>query len=102
MAFNETITYGNVTTPFVSEFLKVDQATGGGLTLLIHAFVFIAIVVAFFKKDRELERGIAVAGFTTSISSTFLVVVGYLSWDYIWMSISLFVIASISLAFDKR
>lgn len=99
MAYN--LTWGN-SVPIVGEFIKVDYALDGGFTLFIHLIVFVIIVVAFYKKYNEFERGLVVAGFVTAFSSAFLTVIGYLPWKYIWFAISAFVIAMIAKAMEGR
>lgn len=102
MSFNETIAYGNITMPLVSQYIKVDYALDGGLTLVIHSLLFLWIVVSFYKKDNDIERGLIVAGFITGVTSGFLTIIGYLSWRYIWMSIALFATAFIAKAMEKK
>ena len=102
MAFNETLTYGNITTPVVDTFLKVDYALGGGFTLFIHLVVFLMILTGYYKRYGEFLRGLIVAGFITSFSSAMLTVFGYLPWQYIYMSISLFAMGLIAWSMEKR
>jgi len=50
---NLTIPFGNVTDPGVSMITKVDIASGGTLTLMIHVIVFLLILGAFYKKSNN-------------------------------------------------
>ena len=99
---NNTIPFGNITTPVVDTLSKTDLYLDGGLTLSIHIIIFIIIVKAYYNKYNEFLRGLVVAGFITGILSALLTVFGYLSWKLIYMSISCFVIAFLSLYLERK
>lgn len=96
------ITFGNITTPVVDTFLKVDYALGGGFTTFIHLMIFLLIVGAYYNKYKDFDRGIAVAGFITGTSNLALTIFGYLPIKYIWMSVALFVMAFIFKNMEER
>jgi hypothetical protein len=96
MPFNETIIYGNVTEPVVSLISKVDIAADGGLTMFIHIFLFLFILMALYKRNGAFLKGLVVAGVVTGVLNSFLTVVGVLSWKWIWIAVTCFVVAFIA------
>ena len=99
---NLTIPFGNVTDPGVSMITKVDLASGGTLTLMIHVIIFLLILGAFYKKSNNFEKGLVASGFITSIIGGFFTIIGYLNMKYIWISVVLFVMAFIIKGFERE
>lgn len=99
---NLTIPFGNVTDPGVSMITKVDLASGGTLTLMIHVIIFLLILGAYYKKSNNFEKGLVASGFITSVIGGFLTIIGYLSMKFVWISVVLFVMAFVVKGFERE
>jgi len=100
MSLNQTISFGNVTTP-VDLFIKVDSALGGYFSIFLLSILFLAILGAYYKKYNSIERGMSIAGFVCAFLGSFLTVIGVLPWSFIWISVVFFIIGFLSKAFTN-
>ena len=97
---NESIVYGNLTTPVISTITKVNVATDGMFFLFILIILFFIILGAFYKRYHSFEKGLSAAGFVCGILGAALTAISGFSWTYIWMCIVFFIIGFLAKNFE--
>jgi len=93
--------YGNITFPVVNIFTKADAAVDGGFSIFVWIIIFAMILMAYYKKYNNFEKGMAVAGFVTGSLCLGWTVYAQLPWNFLWMSIVFMILGFIGKAVEE-
>jgi len=96
---NYDISFGN-TTGITSFFLKVNSALDGGFALMFIGLLFVIILAGTYKSTRDFVKGMVISGFSVGFISFLMVLIGALSWNYVWIPLMLFIMAFVAKGFE--